>query len=150
MRCSGITLHLQCQRSNPTPKDQIRNLFIPFAKTQNIPSSIKKLGGARRSRTDDLMLAKHALYQLSYGPQKVMVGPGRLELPTSRLSGVRSNQLSYGPSKGCSPITRRAVLSLRWHYNPHPQGRPPRAVVMAGKRNEDGGVPPVIFAKTSQ
>ena len=26
-----------------------------------------------------------------------MVGPGRLELPTSRLSGVRSNQLSYGP-----------------------------------------------------
>ncbi len=27
-----------------------------------------RLGGARRSRTDDLMLAKHALYQLSYGP----------------------------------------------------------------------------------
>ena len=27
-----------------------------------------------------------------------LVGPGRLELPTSRLSGVRSNHLSYGPS----------------------------------------------------
>ena len=27
-----------------------------------------------------------------------LVGPGRFELPTSRLSGVRSNQLSYGPS----------------------------------------------------
>ena len=26
-----------------------------------------------------------------------MVGPGRLELPTSRLSGVRSNHLSSGP-----------------------------------------------------
>lgn len=26
-----------------------------------------------------------------------MVGLGRLELPTSRLSGVRSNQLSYRP-----------------------------------------------------
>ena len=25
-------------------------------------------GGARRVRTDDLMLAKHALYQLSYDP----------------------------------------------------------------------------------
>ena len=25
-------------------------------------------GGARRDRTDDLMLAKHALYRLSYGP----------------------------------------------------------------------------------
>ncbi len=26
------------------------------------------------------------------------MGPGRLELPTSRLSGVRSNLLSYEPS----------------------------------------------------
>jgi hypothetical protein len=26
-----------------------------------------------------------------------MVGPSRFELLTSRLSGVRSNQLSYGP-----------------------------------------------------
>ena len=25
------------------------------------------------------------------------MGPGRLELPTSRLSGVRSSQLSYEP-----------------------------------------------------
>src|ERR1700744_5330310 len=29
---------------------------------------IKPSGGARRDRTDDLMLAKHALSQLSYGP----------------------------------------------------------------------------------
>ena len=28
-----------------------------------------------------------------------MVGLGRFELPTSRLSGVRSNQLSYRPLK---------------------------------------------------
>jgi hypothetical protein len=28
-----------------------------------------------------------------------VVGPGRLELPTSRLSGVCSNQLSYRPWK---------------------------------------------------
>src|ERR1700742_1518867 len=75
-------------------------------------------GGARRDRTDDLMLAKHALSQLSYGPvpedeclTSVMetssqdkmthsielVGLGRLELPTSRLSSARSNQLSYKP-----------------------------------------------------
>ena len=27
------------------------------------------------------------------------MGPGRFELPTSRLSGVRSNQLSYEPHK---------------------------------------------------
>ena len=29
--------------------------------------------------------------------RQVLVGPGRLELPTLRLSGVRSNHLSYGP-----------------------------------------------------
>lgn len=29
-----------------------------------------------------------------------MVGLGRFELPTSRLSGVRSNQLSYRPEEG--------------------------------------------------
>jgi hypothetical protein len=68
------------------------------------------VGGARRDRTDDLLLAKQALSQLSYGPgggqvsgkhlpilipdprPLDLVGLGRLELPTSRLSGVRSNQ----------------------------------------------------------
>ena len=34
----------------------------------------------------------------SFASQKLsLVGPGRFELPTSPLSGVRSNQLSYGP-----------------------------------------------------
>ncbi len=94
------------------------------------------VGGARRDRTDDLLLAKQALSQLSYGPvgrvgsgptetrsQKaaidvrlltsefwlliagishlIVVGLGRLELPTSRLSGVRSNHLSYRPDLPC-------------------------------------------------
>ena len=49
------------------------------------------IGGGERDRTDDLLLAKQALSQLSYTPNQ-LVGPGRLELPTSRLSGVRSNQ----------------------------------------------------------
>src|SRR6185369_1972482 len=30
-------------------------------------------------------------------PRQLLVGLGRFELPTSRLSGVRSNQLSYRP-----------------------------------------------------
>ena len=59
------------------------------------------VGGADRDRTDDLKLAKLALSQLSYGPDHnlwlQMVGPGRVERPTSRLSGVRSNHLSYEP-----------------------------------------------------
>ena len=52
-----------------------------------------------------------------------MVGPGRLELPTSRLSGVRSNHLSYGPlpaaviSNGSSSLKkekRRRQLPHCW------------------------------------
>ena len=35
-------------------------------------------------------------------PVQGMVGPGRLELPTLRLSGVRSNHLSYGPMAACA------------------------------------------------
>ena len=42
------------------------------------------------------MRAKQALSQLSYGPGPV-VGLGGFEPPTSPLSGVRSNQLSYRP-----------------------------------------------------
>ena len=69
------------------------------------PSRSIKSGGARRDRTDDLLLAKQALSQLSYGPathgtqqRREMVGLGRFELPTSRLSSARSNQLSYRPN----------------------------------------------------
>jgi hypothetical protein len=56
----------------------------------------KQYGGAKRDRTADLLRARQALSQLSYGPGK-LVGLGRFELPTSPLSGVRSNQLSYRP-----------------------------------------------------
>src|SRR4051812_13083348 len=112
-----------------------RSVSRPLCRS-SIPS-----GGARRDRTDDLMLAKHALSQLSYGPvpedecfqrahcvlafagattqqpsfkracraeaaeQRRLVGLGRLELPTSRLSSARSNQLSY------KPLTREAAMA---------------------------------------
>ena len=73
-----------------------------------------KDGGAERDRTADLMLAKHALSQLSYSPimwvpAAEVVGLGRVELPTSPLSGVRSNQLSYRPKADHSgwPLPRR-------------------------------------------
>ena len=67
--------------------------------------------GARGIRTPDILLAKQALYQLSYGParssstggpqaaaHRKAVGLGGVEPPTSRLSGVRSNHLSYSPN----------------------------------------------------
>ena len=84
-------------------------------------------GGASRDRTGDLLVANQTLSQLSYGPLGLiclgdlkkavrsnpraagaarfnavdphvdMVGLGGVEPPTSPLSGVRSNQLSYRP-----------------------------------------------------
>jgi hypothetical protein len=69
-------------------------------------------GGADGDRTHDLRLAKPALSQLSYSPADPRstgcasrcllagkVGPGRVELPTLPLSGVRSSRLSYGPGR---------------------------------------------------
>ena len=76
-------------------------------------------GGARRDRTDDLMLAKHALSQLSYGPvsrpagAQVVVGLGGLEPPTSRLSSARSNQLSYKPGRKKKPGARSGFQNQR-------------------------------------
>ena len=67
------------------------------------PMTSVEVSGADQDRTDDLRLAKPALSQLSYSPV-IRVGQGRLELPTSRLSGVRSNHLSYWPGwQGLSP-----------------------------------------------
>ena len=97
-------------------------------------------GGARRSRTDDILLAKQALYQLSYGPipsrnsakprravidtvqgwsPAGLVGPGRLELPTLRLSGVRSNHLSYGPMAATARSKDPGSRSRHQDNNPY-------------------------------
>ena len=62
--------------------------------------------GAGRDRTGDLRLAKAALSQLSYSPDarrraaaqpRGLVGLSGFEPLTSRLSAVRSSQLSYRP-----------------------------------------------------
>ncbi len=87
---------------------------------QDFRGDSNRSSGADRSRTGDLRLAKPALSQLSYGPsntsqgsrsllrkafgqQPERVGQGRVDLPTSRLSGERSNHLSYWPSETRRP-----------------------------------------------
>src|SRR5882757_3120009 len=54
-------------------------------------------GGGERDRTDDLLLAKQALSQLSYTPSSSLVGLVGLEPTTPALSRRCSNQLSYRP-----------------------------------------------------
>ena len=60
------------QDSGPACRAEARGNQSAFARwapaRQPCSLSRAKAGGARRDRTDDLMLAKHALYQLSYGP----------------------------------------------------------------------------------
>ena len=100
-------------------------------------------GGARRDRTDDLLLAKQALSQLSYGPLRgqisaairsqssdaflmidrrfrflELVGLGRFELPTSRLSSARSNQLSYKPEPGVND--QKSIIRTPIHSDYRP------------------------------
>ena len=60
-------------------------------------------GGANRDRTGDLLLAKQALSQLSYGPRagvasQELVGLDGFEPSTPALSRRCSNQLSYRPA----------------------------------------------------
>ena len=55
--------------SDNTPvSSTMRQANSVFADEMNPGGSTPKLGGARRDRTDDLLLAKQALSQLSYGP----------------------------------------------------------------------------------
>ncbi len=90
----------------------------------------RMVGGGERNRTDDPLLAKQVLSQLSYTPvplrrrarPDLMVGLGRLELPTSRLSGVRSNHLSYRPigEAGRAAHTSFTVASKNTRRKPVP------------------------------
>jgi hypothetical protein len=77
-----------------------------------------------------------------------LVGLGRFELPTSRLSSARSNQLSYKPGSrgptdrppgirsGPGTTIRRSIIQIIQRMRRH--GARPRR-----KRNVDGGVPPM-------
>ena len=84
-------------------------LLLPYELSKNVsgflvPEKFRLLiGGDNRARTGNLRRARAALSQLSYIPKSLddlstnLVGLDRVELSTSRLSGVRSNQLSYRP-----------------------------------------------------
>ena len=127
----------RCQRSR-TRTDSLW-AFNTGAEFISLRTSIPA-GGARRDRTDDLLLAKQALSQLSYGPgpsagthrrtdANKVVGLGRFELPTSRLSSARSNQLSYKPEiiGPQSKVLRTGQCSIHglttWRVNLMPMAR---------------------------
>jgi hypothetical protein len=114
---SSLPNRFRCQRSlrRPSPAPALGRLSETSAQNseptllihvdahfQAVSTTGKGIGGADRDRTGDPLLAKQVLSQLSYSP-RLMVGLGRFELPTSPLSGVRSNQLSYRPGALSGP-----------------------------------------------
>lgn len=106
----NLTLHFICNK-NITLIYKQNILLFQFFKEQNYIYFICitniqtkahliinfRSGGGERDRTDDPLLAKQVLSQLSYTPFILLVGLGGLEPPTPRLSSVCSNQLSYRP-----------------------------------------------------
>src|SRR6266581_7402528 len=82
-------------------------------------------------------------YRAEAAEQRRLVGLGRLELPTSRLSSARSNQLSYKPLTlslkrigSCLRATSKAAGCVA-------QAQPLARVRPRRKRNEDGEIPPM-------
>ena len=68
---SGHDPSSRCQRSVIVGQGPTRSsVFSQRMSCWGVIATIKPPGGARRDRTDDLMLAKHALSQLSYGPTR--------------------------------------------------------------------------------
>ena len=80
------------------------------------------MNGDGEIRTLDPLLARQVLSQLSYTPIWYIrifveiVGLSGLEPPTSRLSGVRSNRLSYKPILQLNPF----FINLAATYPPIP------------------------------
>jgi hypothetical protein len=71
--------------------------------------------------------------------ERRLVGLGRFELPTSRLSSARSNQLSYKPEPGVSdqkPVIRKTAHLI----TDHRLLTADRSARSRRKRNGDGGV----------
>ena len=90
-------------------------------------SAGKARDGDDRLRTDGLRSASAALSQLSYIPLPQPISPtmglGRVELPTSRLSGVRSNHLSYRPDGVLLGIEKDLRQKTYRRKSPNQSGR---------------------------
>jgi hypothetical protein len=96
---------LRCQITGRTTGSRTAN--YTFSRTMGVggqPNWWSQTGSNRRPHACKARALPTELWPLSQRRAFEMVGLGRLELPTSRLSSARSNQLSYKPptaSQGC-------------------------------------------------
>ena len=101
----GVFHWLACRAVAGGPQGPVFALCAPTR--QPSPAPPAKAGGARRDRTDDLMLAKHALSQLSYGP---FFWPQSPALASARLAFAPSGATAFGLA---SPSARWAAVRER-------------------------------------
>ena len=103
--------------------------------TELWPRRRERVARGERRREKSISRAKsYSLFATSYVALPKLVGLGRLELPTSRLSSARSNQLSYKPQLLPEPSCPRTGQAPRGEEGPG-------GLVHGRKRNEDGGCP---------
>ena len=87
---------------NPPALPSKRTAKLVFPSRTILGPAIRPSGGARRDRTDDLMLAKHALSQLSYGPilrRRVprVSSAARSGLANLRFAWANADRCGLGP-----------------------------------------------------
>ena len=103
-RTPGTIPSSRCQTTRPRSKARSERISVLMdemfsAFLVKAPGWWSQTGSNRRPPACKAGALPTELWPRSIGCYRlIMVGLGRLELPTSRLSGVRSNQLSYRPS----------------------------------------------------
>jgi hypothetical protein len=113
----------------------------PACKAGALPTELWPLASGKL--TSGLLARRAAARDGRRGPpryrERRLVGLGRFELPTSRLSSARSNQLSYKPEPGVSdqkPVIRKTIHLI----TDHRLLTADRFARSRRKRNGDGGV----------
>ena len=107
-RSERSPLHDVRQHARVVPYGSAAREFC-FSRTSNLRSTgsphwWSQTGSNRRPPACKAGALPTELWPRRYGsqPKRDLVGLGRFELPTSRLSSARSNQLSYRPVTGIS------------------------------------------------
>jgi hypothetical protein len=128
-------------------RERLANPVSSLGLPPRMPNALDKPGGARRDRTDDLLLAKQALSQLSYGPRarscRVQASCQASERTFASLVRARDCGWWAWVDSNYRPHAYQACALTRLSYRPDPSSR---GRVNAGapksnpgrKRNEDG------------
>ena len=124
-KLASKSLHSRCQSARRQLNTKRRNWFQrsrrPNAGIQHCQEWWSQTGSNRRPEACKATALPTELWprlthMIRSDPRRTgsnLVGLGRLELPTSRLSSARSNQLSYKPGTGGYPGTKTTRTVLR-------------------------------------